>query len=151
MKILMVCLGNICRSPLAEGILQDKINKIGLNWMVESAGTAGYHIGEAPHHLSQKVSKQNGIDISHQQCRKFVREDIIRFDKIFVMDMNNYNDVEKICGADWNKTKVDLLLNLSYPNENKNVPDPWYGKEDGYHKVFKMINEACEKLIENFS
>jgi protein-tyrosine phosphatase len=151
MKILMVCLGNICRSPLAEGILQDKINKIGLNWMVESAGTAGYHIGEAPHHLSQKVSKQNGIDISHQQCRKFVREDIIRFDKIFVMDMNNYNDVEKICGAEWNKTKVDLLLNLSYPNENKNVPDPWYGKEDGYHKVFKMINEACEKLIENFS
>jgi protein-tyrosine phosphatase len=97
------------------------------------------------------VSKQNGIDISHQQCRKFVREDIIRFDKIFVMDMNNYNDVEKICGADWNKTKVDLLLNLSHPNENKNVPDPWYGKEDGYHKVFKMINEACEKLIENFS
>jgi protein-tyrosine phosphatase len=151
MKILMVCLGNICRSPLAEGILQDKINKIGLNWMVDSAGTAGHHVGEAPHHLSQKVSKQNGIDISHQQCRKFVREDIIRFDKIFVMDMNNYNDVEKICGADWNKTKVDLLLNLSYPNENKNVPDPWYGKEDGYHKVFKMINEACEKLIENFS
>ena len=147
----MVCLGNICRSPLAEGILQDKINKIGLNWMVDSAGTAGHHVGEAPHHLSQKVSKQNGIDISHQQCRKFVREDIIRFDKIFVMDMNNYNDVEKICGADWNKTKVDLLLNLSYPNENKNVPDPWYGKEDGYHKVFKMINEACEKLIENFS
>jgi protein-tyrosine phosphatase len=151
MKILMVCLGNICRSPLAEGILQDKINKIGLNWMVDSAGTAGHHVGEAPHHLSQKVSKQNGIDISHQQCRKFVREDIIRFDKIFVMDMNNYNDVEKICGADWNKTKVDLLLNLSHPNENKNVPDPWYGKEDGYHKVFKMINEACEKLIENFS
>ena len=147
----MVCLGNICRSPLAEGILQDKINKIGLNWMVDSAGTAGHHVGEAPHHLSQKVSKQNGIDISHQQCRKFVREDIIRFDKIFVMDMNNYNDVEKICGADWNKTKVDLLLNLSHPNENKNVPDPWYGKEDGYHKVFKMINEACEKLIENFS
>jgi protein-tyrosine phosphatase len=151
MKILMVCLGNICRSPLAEGILQDKINKIGLNWMVDSAGTAGHHVGEAPHHLSQKVSKQNGIDISHQQCRKFVREDIIRFDKIFVMDMSNYNDVEKICGAEWNKTKVDLLLNLSHPNENKNVPDPWYGKEDGYHKVFKMINEACEKLIENFS
>ena len=147
----MVCLGNICRSPLAEGILQDKINKIGLNWMVDSAGTAGHHVGEAPHHLSQKVSKQNGIDISHQQCRKFVREDIIRFDKIFVMDMSNYNDVEKICGAEWNKTKVDLLLNLSHPNENKNVPDPWYGKEDGYHKVFKMINEACEKLIENFS
>lgn len=147
----MVCLGNICRSPLAEGILQDKINKKGLNWIVDSAGTAGYHVGEAPHHLSQKVSKQNGIDISKQQCRKFVREDIIRFNKIFVMDVDNYNDVKKICGVDWNETKVDLLLNLSHPNKNKNVPDPWYGQEDGYHKVFKMIDEACEKLIETFS
>ncbi len=147
----MVCLGNICRSPLAEGILQDKINKRGLNWMVDSAGTAGYHVGEAPHHLSQKVAKQNGIDISKQQSRKFVREDIIRFDKIFVMDTDNYNDVKKICDRDWNETKIDLLLNLSHPNQNKNVPDPWYGTEEGYHKVYKMIDEACEKLIENFS
>jgi protein-tyrosine phosphatase len=151
MKILMVCLGNICRSPLAEGILQYKINKKNLNWIVDSAGTAGYHVGEAPHHLSQKVAKQNGIDISKQQCRKFVREDIIKFDKIFVMDMDNYNDVKKICGADFNEAKVDLLLNISHPNENKNVPDPWYGKEEGYHQVFKMIDEACEKIIENFS
>ena len=147
----MVCLGNICRSPLAEGILQHKVNKKKLNWNVDSAGTAGYHVGEAPHHLSQKVAKQNGIDISKQQCRKFVREDIIRFEKIFVMDMDNYNDVKKICGADWNENKVDLLLNLSYPNENRNVPDPWYGQEDGYHKVFKMIDDACEKLIEGYS
>jgi protein-tyrosine phosphatase len=147
----MVCLGNICRSPLAEGILQYKINKKNLNWIVDSAGTAGYHVGEAPHHLSQKVAKQNGIDISKQQCRKFVREDIIKFDKIFVMDMDNYNDVEKICGADFNEAKVDLLLNISHPNENKSVPDPWYGKEEGYHQVFKMIDEACEKIIENFS
>jgi len=151
MKILMVCLGNICRSPLAEGILQDKINKTGLNWMVDSAGTAGYHVGEAPHHLSQKVAKQNGIDISKQQSRKFAREDIIRFDKIFVMDTDNYNDVKKICGRDWNETKIDLLLNLSHPNQNKNVPDPWYGTEEDYRKVYKMIDEACEKLIENFS
>jgi protein-tyrosine phosphatase len=151
MKILMVCLGNICRSPLAEGILQDKINKKGLNWIVDSAGTAGYHVGEAPHHLSQKVAKQNGIDISKQQCRKFVREDIIRCNKIFVMDVDNYNDVKKICGVDWNETKVDLLLNLSHPNENRNVPDPWYGDEDGYHKVFAMIDEACEKLLEDFN
>jgi protein-tyrosine phosphatase len=148
MKILMVCLGNICRSPLAEGILQDKINKQKLNWQVDSAGTAGYHIGQPPHHLSQKVAKQNGIDISHQQCRKFVREDIIRFDKIFVMDGENYNDVKKICGKDWNENKVDLLLNTSFPNENRNVPDPWYGNEDGYHKVFSMIQEACEKICE---
>jgi protein-tyrosine phosphatase len=150
MRILMVCLGNICRSPLAEGILQHKVNQKKLNWIVDSAGTADYHVGEAPHNLSQKVAKQNGIDISQQKCRKFVGEDIIRFDKIFVMDMDNYNDVKKICGTDWNESKVDLLLNLSYPNENRNVPDPWYGQEDGYRKVFKMIDEACEKLTEDY-
>ena len=146
MKILMVCLGNICRSPLAEGILQHKINELKLNWVIDSAGTAGYHIGEASHHLSQKVAGQNGIDISHQQCRKFVKEDISRFDKIYVMDTENYNEVKQICGNDFNEAKVDLLLNLSYPNQNKNVPDPWYGNEDGYHKVFKMIDEACDIL-----
>ena len=147
MKVLMVCLGNICRSPLAEGILKHKSKQYNLNWFVDSAGTAGYHIGEKPHHLSIKVAKENGIDISTQQCRKFVREDIIRFDKIFVMDENNYQDVKDICGKDWNENKVDLLLNLSYKNENKNVPDPWYGNIDGYHKVFAMINEACEVLV----
>ena len=145
----MVCLGNICRSPLAEGILQHKINKLKLNWVVDSAGTAGYHIGEAPHTLSQKVAKQNGINISQQQCRQFVREDIIRFDKIYVMDIENYNEVKRICGNNFNENKVDLLLNLSYPNGNTNVPDPWYGNEDGYHKVFKMIDEACEILCSN--
>ena len=105
MKILMVCLGNICRSPLAEGILQHKINKLKLNWVVDSAGTAGYHIGEAPHTLSQKVAKQNGINISQQQCRQFVREDIIRFDKIYVMDIENYNEVKRICG------KINSIIN----------------------------------------
>ncbi len=150
MKILMVCLGNICRSPLAEGILQDKIYKQKLNWIVDSAGTAGYHIGEAPHHLSQKVALQNGINISHQKCRKFLRKDIIEFDKIYVMDEENYAEVKSICGNDWNENKVDLLLNESYPNENRSVPDPWYGNEDGYHKVFKMINEACEAIIKKY-
>ncbi len=143
----MVCLGNICRSPLAEGILKHKLQQKKLNWFIDSAGTAGYHVGENPHHLSIKVAKQNGIDISQQQCRKFTREDIIRFDRIFVMDKNNYEDVKEICGKDWNAGKVDLLLNLSYPTQNKNVPDPWYGNEDGYHSVFAMIDEACEVLI----
>lgn len=142
----MVCLGNICRSPLAEGILQHKVNALKLNCVVDSAGTAGYHIGEAPHHLSQKVARQNGIDISKQQCRKFVKEDIKKFDKIYVMDTENYNEVKRICGVDFSEDKVDLLLNLSYPNQNKNVPDPWYGNEDGYHKVYRMIDEACDIL-----
>ena len=85
MKILMVCLGNICRSPLAEGILQDKARKAGLKWSVESAGTNGYHTGEAPHPLSQKVARINGVDISKQRSRNFVAEDFDRFDKIYAM------------------------------------------------------------------
>lgn len=150
MKILMVCLGNICRSPLAEGILQQKANTLKINWHVDSAGTAGYHVGEAPHHLSQKVAKQNGIDISKQHCRQFVKEDMLHYDFIYVMDNSNYNDVKKISKELWNEHKVDLLLNELYPGENKNVPDPWYGNEDGYHTVFYMIDRACEKIIEKY-
>lgn len=146
----MVCLGNICRSPLAEGILQHKVNEHKLNWIVDSAGTNGYHNGEQPHHLSIKVARQNGVDITNQISRKFLREDIIRFDKIFVMDTNNYNEVKRICGKDWNDSKVDLLLNLSHPKSNKEVPDPWYGGEDCYHKVFKMINDACDILVNQY-
>ena len=147
MKILMVCLGNICRSPLAEGILQHKANAAALNWQVDSAGTAGYHVGNPPHHLSQKVAKQNGIDISLQQCKQFVQVDMLNYDRIYVMDSSNYNDVKKISGNLWNEQKVDLLLNELYKGENRNVPDPWYGEEDGYHKVFDMIDRACEKIV----
>ena len=85
MKILMVCLGNICRSPLAEGILEHKAKKAGLQWQVDSAGTNGYHTGEAPHHLSQKVAKHYGLDICHQRSRKFVKEDFDRYDKIYAL------------------------------------------------------------------
>lgn len=151
MKILMVCLGNICRSPLAEGILQHKAKKMGLNWQVDSAGTAGYHVGEAPHRLSQKVAKINGVDISHQQCRQFVREDMLLYDKIYVMDSSNYSDVKRISKEYWNEEKVDLLLNELHPNKNKDVPDPWYGEEDGYHHVYKMISDACEEIIKKYS
>jgi protein-tyrosine phosphatase len=147
MKILMVCLGNICRSPLAEGILQHKANAAALNWQVDSAGTAGYHVGNPPHHLSQKVAKHNGIDISHQQCKQFVQEDMLNYDRIYVMDSSNYNDVKKISGHLWNEQKVGLLLNELFKGENRNVPDPWYGEEDGYHKVFDMIDRACEKIV----
>ena len=143
----MVCLGNICRSPLAEGILQDKVNKAKLDWTVDSAGTAGYHIGEAPHHLSQKVAKMNGIDISKQQCRKFCKEDILRFDKIYVMDSSNYEDVKRACGNLWDSSKVDFLLNELYSGEDREVPDPWYGGEDGFHVVFEMLDRACEKIV----
>ena len=147
MKILMVCLGNICRSPLAEGILQHKVDDAGLNWIVDSAGTAGYHIGEAPHHLSQKVAKMNGVDISKQRGRKFTKEDILFYDKIYVMDNSNYLDVKRICGSYWDAEKVDLLLNEIYPGQGRDVPDPWYGGEDGFHVVFEMLDRGCEKII----
>jgi protein-tyrosine phosphatase len=148
MKILMLCLGNICRSPLAEGILQKKIEEAGLNWYVDSAGTNGYHIGEAPHHLSQKVSLQNGIDISKQVSRKFLKEDFDRFDKIYAMAGDVIDEMKMIAKDKFNPSKVDLLLNEIYPGQNRDVPDPWYGAEPGYHKVFEMIDKACDALIQ---
>ena len=151
MKILKVCLGNICRSPLAEGILQSKVNKAGLDWKVDSAGTAGYHVGEPPHHLSQKVARINGVDISKQCCRQFIKEDMIEFDKIYVMDSDNYNDVRRLSKELWNSDKTNLLLNELYPQQNRNVPDPWYGTEDGFHKVYDMIDKACDVIIKKYT
>lgn len=150
MKILMVCLGNICRSPLAEGILAEKAGKAGLQWIVDSAGTAGYHAGEQPHPLSQKVAAVNGIDISKQQCRQFSKKDLRFYDKIFVMDLSNLEDIKRLCGNEWQPEKVSLILNELFPGENREVPDPWYGGEDGFHIVFSMLNEACEKIIQPY-
>lgn len=147
----MVCLGNICRSPLAEGILQHKAGLAGLDWKVDSAGTGDYHIGEAPHHLSQKVAGINGIDISKQRARQFLAVDMVQFDRIYVMDNNNYSDVQRMSRRYWNPVKVDLLLNALYPGENRNVPDPWFGTEEGYNTVFDMIDKACDRIISRFS
>lgn len=148
MKILMVCLGNICRSPLAEGILQHKANNAGLNWTVESAGTgARYHAGEAPHKLSQKVATLNGVDICSQQSRQFTKEDMLHYDKIYVMDAENYNEVKRISGNNWDAKKVDLLMNELYPGKNKSIPDPWFGGEPGFHEVYAMIEQACDNII----
>ncbi len=147
MRILMVCLGNICRSPLAEGILQQKIESAGLNWEVDSAGTNGFHVNEPPHYLSQRVAKKNGIDIGTQVCRRFKAADFERFDKIYAMAADVIVEMKHIGGAQYNSKKVDLLLNLVHPNEDRDVPDPWYGGEGGYHEVFKLIDEACEILV----
>lgn len=151
MKILMVCLGNICRSPLAHGILEHKAKQAGLDWTVDSAGTGNWHCGEPPHRLSQKVAKLNGIDISGQCCRQFKKEDMLEFDKIYVMDKSNYADVKQMSGKYFDESKVDFLLNELYPGSNMEVPDPWYGEEDGYHAVYRMIDEACEKIVRRYS
>ncbi|HEY2727974.1 MAG TPA: low molecular weight protein-tyrosine-phosphatase [Parafilimonas sp.] len=150
MKILMVCLGNICRSPLAEGVLEDKAAKAGLNWKVDSAGTSNYNIGEPPHRLSQKIAKMHGINISNQICRQFEKEDMLRFDKIYAMDNEVYNDIKKMSGELWDASKTDLLMNEIYPGENVDVPDPWYGTEKDYHLAYEMIDKACNEIIEKF-
>jgi len=147
MKILMVCLGNICRSPLAEGILKDKAKKAGLNWQIDSAGTNGYHTGEPPHQLSQKVAKMNGIDICDQRARQFVKEDFDHYDKIYAMADDVIEDMRRIARSHYDPSKVDLLLNELYPGKNMPVPDPWYGPEPGYHKVYELIDRACEQII----
>jgi protein-tyrosine phosphatase len=149
MKILMVCLGNICRSPLAEGILQQKADKAGLKWAVSSAGTNGCHNGEAPHFLSQKVAKLHGIDISQQCSRQLTLADFNQFDKIYALAPNVLTEMKHIAGKHFNASKVDILMNVVYPGQNIEVPDPFYGSEAGYHPVFDMITQACDKIIEN--
>ena|SRR5688572_8390869 len=151
MKILMVCLGNICRSPLAEGILQHKAQQAGLHWTIDSAGTNGYHIGEAPHHLSQKVARLNGIDISCQKARRFTGADFHRFDKIYALAGDVLEEMKWIARKDFDPKKADLLMNELYPGKNLDVPDPWYGPEPGYHEVYKMIDEVCEAVVRKYA
>jgi protein-tyrosine phosphatase len=151
MKILMVCLGNICRSPLAEGVLQHKASKAGLNWTIESAGTNGYHTGEPPHKFSQKIAKLNGIDICHQRSRLFTGDDFDNYDKLYAMSSDVIDEMKLIAKKKFNASKVDLLMNELYPGRNMDVPDPWYGPEPGYHDVYEMIDNACEKVINRHS
>lgn len=147
----MVCLGNICRSPLAEGILQDKAFKAGLNWSIESAGTNSYHTGEPPHPLSQKIAKLNGIDICQQRARRFVAEDFEVYDKIYALAADVLDDIKRISKKKFDATKVDLLMNELYPAKNMDVPDPYYGTEPGYHEVYKMIDEVCDAIINKYT
>ena len=151
MKILMVCLGNVCRSPLAEGILQDKAFTAGLTWSIESAGTNSYHTGEPPHKLSQKVARLNGIDISKQRAKRFTAGDFEVYDKIYALAADVMDEMKRIAGKKFDASKVDLLINEFYQGKNIDVPDPYYGPERGYHEVYKMIDEACDKIIEKYA
>jgi protein-tyrosine phosphatase len=151
MKILMVCLGNICRSPLAEGILQDKAFKAGLTWSIESAGTNSYHTGEPPHTLSQKVAKLNGIDISQQRARRFTAKDFEVYDKIYALAEDVRAEMKRIAKDKFDAGKVDLLMNELYPGKNMDVPDPWYGPEPGYHEVYSLIDKVCERIVEKYT
>jgi protein-tyrosine phosphatase len=140
-KVLMVCLGNICRSPLAEGVLQSKlpINKC----IVDSAGTANYHVGTAPDKRSIVTAKKFGIDISQQKCRQLSKSDFETFDYIYVMDNSNYKNVIAIAPNEASKQKVKLILNELEPIGNLEVPDPYYGEMEDFEHVFHLLDDAC--------
>ena len=145
----MVCLGNICRSPIAEGVLKHKVKVHGLDWVVESAGTNSYHTGEAPHKYSQKVCLEHGIDISHQRARTFTKEDLLQYDKIYAFAADVVSDIKKISGKS-ELSNVDYFLNELHPGKNESVPDPWYGDESGYLPVYEIIERTCNTIIEKY-
>ncbi|WP_179349726.1 low molecular weight protein-tyrosine-phosphatase [Winogradskyella pacifica] len=144
-RILMVCLGNICRSPLAHGIMQSKLSED--HYYVDSAGTAAYHIGNAPDKRSIAVAKQNDLDISTQSARQFKVSDFDAFDYIYAMDESNYSDIINIARNSDDIEKVKLFLEANPSIQNKNMPDPYYGGSDGFEYVFNLINETCDLLV----
>jgi protein-tyrosine phosphatase len=145
-RVLMVCLGNICRSPLAEGILASKANYRDI--FVDSAGTAGYHVGNLPDPRSIEVAASHGIDISGQRCRRFSQDDFDEFDYIFAMDRENLNHLQELARSEADLAKISLLLEAaSMPEEE--VPDPYYGGDDGFIHVFRLIDRATDRLLES--
>ena len=149
MKILMVCLGNICRSPLAEGIMKRKIQENNLNWEVDSAGTGYWHIGQKPDERSIAVAQKYGIDISDQKARQLRPHDLQEFDLIFAMDSSNYRNIKTYARSEEEQKKVDLIMNRVKPGYNQNVPDPYYNS-DGFEEVFQMLDTACDKIVEQY-
>ena len=143
-RILMVCLGNICRSPLAQGILASKLPKD--KFTVDSAGTGSWHIGHAPDERSIAIAKKNKVDISRQRGRQFTTSDFDAFDYIYVMDNSNYWDVVQLIDNQQQIEKVQLILNELFPNENVDVPDPYFGLPNGFDTVYKMLDEACDVI-----
>lgn len=143
--ILMVCLGNICRSPLAHGILKSKLKEA--NFFVDSAGTADYHIGKPPDARSIKVAKNNGLDISTQSARQFKVSDFDMFDYIYAMDRFNYDNIISLAKTNIDIEKVKLLLDINTSIANKNVPDPYYGELYDFEYVYKLIDDTCIELV----
>ena len=145
MNILMVCLGNICRSPLAHGILESKAPE---DWYVDSAGTSGWHDGERPDTRSIMTAKGRGLNIDQQRSRPFLAEDFDRFDIIFAMDSSNYSNIARLAPDEVSKEKVRLIMNEAYPEENRQVPDPYTGGQRGFEDVYDMLELAIDKFLE---
>ena len=142
----MVCLGNICRSPLAEGILNSKLASD--EFLVDSAGTSNYHIGDLPDRRSIEIARINQIDITNQRARQFSVIDFDTFNFIYVMDSSNYENVIRLARNQEDIDKVKLILNVLYPNENMDVPDPYYGGSDGFENVFNLLDDACDIIVD---
>lgn len=140
----MVCLGNICRSPVAEGVMKLKAEEHGLDVEIDSAGTSGWHNGKLPDSRSMANAKENGVDISDQSSRKVLLADFTEFDLLYAMDVSNYDNLINMC-PEHLQYKVKMILNEIHPGENMSVPDPYYGN-DGFQLVFDLLNEACEKI-----
>ena len=148
-RILMVCLGNICRSPLAEGILKSKVDPDKV--FVDSAGTSDYHVGHSPDPRSVSIAQSRKLDITSQKGRQFKVSDFDEFDHIYVMDMSNYRDVLSLVRNEEDRKKVSLILDEIFPGENVEVPDPYYGGNDGFGKVYDMLDKACDIIAEKYN
>jgi len=147
----MVCLGNICRSPMAEGIVRDRIEERELDIELDSAGTGDYHVGEAPDKRARANMSENGHDITDLRARQFTREDFKDFDRIYVMDQSNYNNVVALAETDADRSKVELFLNLASPGSDAEVPDPYFGGDSGFQHVYELLNEAADRLMEELA
>ena len=144
-RILMVCLGNICRSPLAHGVLSEILQ----DYFVDSAGTGSYHIGSPPDPRSVKIAQDNGIDISHQIARQFQPSDFTKFDHIFVMDRQNLRDLIAKAKCQDDIDKVRLICEAAGMGM-RSIPDPYYGDDEGFQKVFNLIKIACHRISEEW-
>lgn len=144
MKILMVCLGNICRSPLAQGIMEKHAPE---QWHIDSAGTSGWHASERPDTRSILIAKERDISIEQQRSRKVTTEDFETFDIIFAMDSSNFSNLIQLAPNESVKNKVRLILNESYPGENRQVPDPYTGGQEGFSHVYELLEEAIQSFL----
>ncbi len=146
-KILFVCLGNICRSPMAEGAFRHVAQELGKELTLDSAGTGDWHAGEAPDSRMQATAKSHGIDISDLRARHFTADDFDAFDQIYVMDESNYENVVKLARDDADRAKVKMMLDVLYPNESMSVPDPYFGGQQGFEYVYDLLMRSAKKVL----
>lgn len=146
----MVCHGNICRSPMAHGLLQRKVDLQNLPWEVDSAGVSDYHEGELPDPRATACMKKHGIDITYQRSRPVSYDDLKEFDLIYVMDASNYSNVSRMARTEEQLQKIKMIMNEVYPDQNTEVPDPYYGGDSGFEHVYKMLDKATDKIIEKY-